>query len=388
MIGLRATTAVALALVGTTAWAQIGVDPGTVRFVSVPAQPRADAAFDLLLVVPTHTGGPFCTAAAPQVHVQAQERNIEIVLGAALGSDCTSTRNLPAKVGVPGLAAGDYGLRVLASGTEPGAVILSGQIQVRQRAASQTVPATGIWGTPSLPGSGITLHHRNDTIVAAVFGYEAGDARNPVWQLGSASLRDAEIGLVMERYRGGHCLGCTDPGAGVPTGEKNLISIEFTEPRQGWVRLNTGAPLPLVHLDVAASLARLDGPAVGRESLGLPSFEGRWLFQLDSRTALIDVTLRQAGLQADAVVFRDTRALTPNEERFRIDCRRAATGAARCVLTSEFSDGQQIIASRPVAEFASGSIQDGFVSGITAAGESGDQGNACVGVRVLANRVH
>ena len=117
-----------------------------------------------------------------------------------------------------------------------------------------------------MPGSGLTLQRRDGSVVIAVFSYDSAAAgRHPVWQLGSATLRDAELGLLMERYRGGNCLGCVDIGTGLPTGEKSLLSIEFTEPRQGRIRLNGGAPLPLVQLDAGASLLSLDGPASGRE---------------------------------------------------------------------------------------------------------------------------
>lgn len=367
--------------------AQFGTPPRADRFETVPAAPVAGQAFDVVLVLPVLMGGPTYVPPEPTTSVTGN------LITIALNSSCVSIScdvlvPTVAKAGVPALPAGRYDVRVVRNANTDEAPLRTHTLQVGSGAAApRVVPGTGFWLAPAYPSSGLTLQQRDDTIAMAIFTYSPGQRQGRAdWMLGAGQLRGDRVAMVMDRFDGGNCLGCSGANAVAQAEARELAILEFAEPRQGTIRVNDAAAVPILHYDAGATLPSLDAPATNRLSLDLPDFQGRWIFVVGESSRPVDAIFRAAERSPGLLSFRNSRIQQANSEGYRIDCTTPASGAALCKLYAEQSDGENVIAARVIGEFDSGSAFDDHVIGVVRAANGSVEGQLR-GIRAPLQRI-
>lgn len=133
----------------------------------------------------------------------------------------------------------------------------------------------GMWFNPEEPGSGLMLDWQDDTLVFAIFTYDAEG--NAIWYVGSGRIEDNAVSSEASQYIGGTCLSCEYQNS-QEAQEPVPVTFEFESKTTAWLSFDDGPAKPISAVPFDVPILRTFGEQGDFGTPYLYDLRGEWVF--------------------------------------------------------------------------------------------------------------
>ena len=283
-----------------------------------PAQPVEGEPWSIVLSI-SSAGLSDDNPAPPTVRVVDNELLVR-VNAECISPSCDVLQTVFVRVDMPGLAAGDYVIRIedhpFASSIP--VTVSAGSAPPRLR------PADGFWMPAGRPGSGIHIQLRGETVGLGIFDsaklFSAEPRYDPLWSTDATPLRGnalvstpRRLATQYEYDRAINCLTCVSAIHPQLHLSRMPFQMTFESERRAWFEDEEGNRFPMVAFafgDPYLEVVLEDTVDVDFGTLPMPNLQGTWAIASANGTELIRIG--PAAVMDGQVVFAD--------DTLRIEC--------------------------------------------------------------------